>query len=78
MKLALAIAVVLAACTGPKAKPESPIVNEGSAVPERCCCKAFPLSSEDGKPVYDQVNRMECSIQQGECVAEVQCQKPAE
>lgn len=78
MKLALAIAVALAACTGPKAKPESPIVNEGSAVAEHCCCKAFPLSSEDGKPVYSQINRMECSVKQGECVSDIQCETTAE
>lgn len=79
MKLALVITLVLAACTGPKPKPESPIVNEGSDVPEHCCCKSNPLSSEDGKPVYENAtNRMECSTKQGECVADVQCQKSAQ
>jgi hypothetical protein len=77
MKLALAMVLVLAACTGPKPKPESPIVNEGSDVPEHCCCKSTPLSSEDGKPVYDVANRMECSAKQGQCVAELQC-KPSQ
>ncbi|HEU4728641.1 MAG TPA: hypothetical protein VFT22_12145 [Kofleriaceae bacterium] len=75
MKLVLAVTLALAACGGPKAKPESPIVNEGSDVPESCCCKSNPLSSEDGKPVYAMTNRMECSTQQGECVPDVQCQK---
>jgi hypothetical protein len=75
MKLALAMTLVLAACTGPKPKPESPIVNEGSDVPEHCCCRSNPLSSEDGKPVYDVANRMECSAKQGECVADIQCKK---
>lgn len=74
MKLALAM-VLLAACTGPKAKPESPLVKEGPAVPENCCCKSNPLSSDDGKPVYQMEARMECSVQQGECVADVQCDK---
>jgi hypothetical protein len=74
MKLVLAIALVVAACSGPKPKPESPIVDEGSAVPETCCCKSNPLTSDDGKPVYGMVNRMECSTQPGECVADVQCQ----
>ena len=73
MKLALAIAMGLVACTGPKPKPESPIVNEGSDVSESCCCKSNPLSSEDGKPVYEAANRMECSGKQGTCVPEVQC-----
>ncbi len=76
MKLVLAMAVVLAACGGPKPKPESAIVNEGSDTPENCCCKSNPLTSEDGKPVYDMANRMECSAKQGECVADVQCVKP--
>jgi len=74
MKLALAL-LVLAACGGPMAKPESPIVNEGSDTPETCCCKSFPLTSEDGKPVYDMSPRMECSARQGECVPDVQCRK---
>jgi hypothetical protein len=76
MKLAPALLLVIAACTGPKPKPASPIV-EGADVPETCCCKSSPLSSEDGKPVYATDNRMECSAKQGECVPDVQCQKTA-
>ena len=75
MKRVLAMMWMLAACSGPAAKPESPIVKEGSDVPESCCCKSNPLTSEDGKPVYNMTNRMECSTQQGECVPDVQCQK---
>jgi hypothetical protein len=75
MKLVLAMMLVLAACGGPKPKPESPIVDEGSDNPESCCCKSNPLTSEDGKPVYEMSNRMECSAKQGECVPDVQCQK---
>lgn len=80
MKLALALTLTLAACGSPKAKPESPIVDEGPATPESCCCKHYPQTSEDGKPVYEMANRMECSTQQGECVPDVQCNKtqPAE
>ncbi len=72
MKLALAL-LVLAACGGPQAKQESPLVNEGSDVPETCCCKSFPLTSEDGKPVFEMAPRMECSARQGTCVPDVQC-----
>ena len=72
MKLALAL-LVLAACGGPMAKPESPIVNEGSDTPETCCCKSFPLTSEDGKPVFEMAPRMECSARPGTCVSDVQC-----
>jgi hypothetical protein len=73
MKLALAL-TLLAACGAPP-KKESPIVNEGSAVPESCCCITHPLTSADGKPVYEMTPRMECSTQQGECVPDVQCSK---
>jgi hypothetical protein len=75
MKRVLAVMLVLAACGGPKPKRESPIVNEGSDTPETCCCKSFPLTTEDGKPAYGMTPRMECSTKQGECVADVQCQK---
>ena len=73
MKRVLVLLVMLAACGGPKPKKESPIVNEGADVPETCCCKSFPLSSEDGKAVYAMTPRMECSTKQGECVPDVQC-----
>jgi hypothetical protein len=69
---ALTLALVLAACGGPSKKSD-PIVNEGSAVPDTCCCKSTPLTSEDGKPVFEMANRMECSTKQGECVPDVQC-----
>ena len=77
MKLALAL-LLLVACSGPKPKPESPIVNEGSDVPETCCSKSSPLSSEDGKPFYEMTGRITCSTKPGECVPDVQCQKPAD
>ena len=73
MKLPLVALLLLAACGGPQAKPESPIVNEGSDTPETCCCKSFPLTSEDGKPVFEMAPRMECSARQGTCVNDVQC-----
>jgi hypothetical protein len=75
MKLVLATMWVLAACGGTAPRRESPIVNEGADVPATCCCKAFPLTSEDGKPVFAVDNRMECSAKQGECVPDVQCEK---
>jgi hypothetical protein len=73
MKLALVATLLLAACGGMKAKPESPLVNEGSNVPETCCCKSFPLTSEDGSAALEMAPRMECSAKQGTCVGDVQC-----
>lgn len=69
---------LLAAC-GPAPKPEGPIVKEGSAVPETCCCKSTPMTSVDGLPVYEPgANRMECSTRQGTCVDDVQCEGKAQ
>lgn len=67
---------LLVACSGPKAKPESPIVNEGSQkVPETCCCKSQPIAG-DGSFVYEaNTGRMDCSTKQGTCVDDVQCTK---
>lgn len=69
----VATLLALAACSGVQSRRESPLVNEGSDTPETCCCKSFPLSSEDGKPVFEMTPRMECSVRQGECVPDVQC-----
>jgi len=74
IRFGLALAFVVAACGGPKQKPDSPFVEEGSAQKETCCCKSFPISS-DGSPSYDpNINRIECGNQQGTCVDDVQCQ----
>jgi len=63
----------LAACGGQNKKADIPPGSEGSAIPETCCCKSTPLTSEDGKPVFEMANRMECSTKQGACVDDVQC-----
>jgi hypothetical protein len=74
MKRTLMLAVMMVvACGGPKKSSEHTIVPEGSATPESCCCKSNPMTSEDGKPVYEMSNPMECSSHQGDCVSEVQC-----
>lgn len=63
-----------AACGGGKSQPESPLVKEsGPPVSDSCCCKSNPLTAEDGKPVHENANRMECSAKQGTCVAEGMC-----
>jgi len=78
MRILVALSLVLAACSGPTKKPVEPGTTEGSdSAAETCCCKSFPLTSEDGKPAYEQGGRMECSSKQGECVADVQCQAQA-
>ena len=74
MKLAFALLVGLAACSGIQPKKEPPLVQEGSDVPADCCCKTTPLSGDD-RPVFAMANRMECSTQQGTCMPDVQCQK---
>lgn len=73
MKLLLLASFMLAACSGPKAKPESPLVDEGSAVPVDCCCKFTPIASVDGLAKFERHNRMECGSKQGTCVDDVQC-----
>jgi hypothetical protein len=77
--LTIGLLALAAACSGPKTKPTgtgSPIVTEGSGVSESCCCKSQPLTSEDGKPLFEaSTNRMECSTKPGECVPDVQCQQ---
>jgi hypothetical protein len=71
MRYLAALAVLVIACGGPKAKKET-LVNDDT--PSNCCCKTVPTTAEkEITPVYAQQNRMECSTNQGECVADVQC-----
>jgi hypothetical protein len=59
------------ACSAP---PKKEVDNPtGSDTPDACCCKSTPMTSEDGKPIFERINRMECSTKQGECVFDVQC-----
>ena len=74
MRILIACTLAFAACSQP-AKPISKQNDTGSDVPVECCCKSNPLTSEDGKPVYEMTNRMECSTKQGACVPDVQCKK---
>ena len=70
----LALILSIAACGGPTKKKLAPGTTEGSdSASETCCCKSNPVGADDGKPVYDNGNRMECSSKQGECVPDVQC-----
>lgn len=72
----LALGFGIIACGGPTKKQVPPGTTEGSdSASETCCCKSNPIAADDGKPVYENGNRMECSSKQGECVADVQCQQ---
>lgn len=72
MRTLLALSLVLAACGGPPKKTVAQETANDTAA-ETCCCKSNPLTSEDGMPVYENGNRMECSSKQGTCVDDVQC-----
>nr|HEX4315771.1 hypothetical protein [Kofleriaceae bacterium] len=72
VSLLVAAGIVVAACGGPP-KKTADIAPTGSAS-DTCCCKSTPMTSDDGKPVYEgNLGRMECSTKQGECVSDVQC-----
>lgn len=73
MRILVTLSLVLAACGG-SAKSTAVTDTTDTAV-ETCCCKSHPQTSEDGQPVYEAGNVMECSAKQGECVDEVQCQQ---
>jgi hypothetical protein len=77
--VSFALIVGLIACSGPSKKKTEIGATEGSDVAgDTCCCKSNPIAADDGKPVYENGNRMECSSKQGECVPEVQCAQSAQ
>jgi hypothetical protein len=39
---------------------------------ENCCCRWLPIGGE-GRASYEDINRMECSGKQGECMGESNC-----
>lgn len=73
MKRFLALVILVAACGAP-VKKKTVGEEAGSAqANDACCCKSTPMTSEDGKPVYEKTSTMECSGKQGTCVPDVQC-----
>ncbi len=71
---AATLTLTLIACSGPTKKKTEIGATEGSdSASETCCCKSNPIAADDGKPAYENGNRMECSSKQGECVPDVQC-----
>jgi hypothetical protein len=75
MRIILGLLLVAAACSGPTKKPGGAGDGSADVAAETCCCKSNPLTSDDGQPVYENGNRMECSAKQGTCVDDVQCQQ---
>ncbi|CAN5892057.1 hypothetical protein BH11MYX2_BH11MYX2_40320 [soil metagenome] len=78
ISVACMLAAATYACGGSK-----PATNNGTGpgseqAVETCCCKSNPLTSEDGSPVFEPGNRMECGSKQGTCVDDVQCQNTAQ
>ena len=72
--LALFAVTVLAFACGSNPKKESALVNEGSDSSPNCCCKTLPATAEkEIQPIYNNLGRMECSSNHGDCVDDVQC-----
>jgi hypothetical protein len=62
------------ACGGP---PKKPVDLENDQVEnDPCCCRWVSIGSEKGQASYAETNRMECSLQQGECMAASNCAAP--
>jgi hypothetical protein len=69
---ALGIALLLiAGCATPTKRPVEK--ENDSLESETCCCRWTPIGSDGGKPTYQESNRMECSQNQGECMAASNC-----
>jgi hypothetical protein len=64
------LVVVIAACSAPPKKTAVDMPT-GSDTGEKCCCKSTPISEE--KAIFENINRMDCSTKQGDCVSDVQC-----
>lgn len=69
--LGTALLVVVACATTPAKRPIDR--DNDQLESESCCCKWTPIGSDDGKPVYEDMNRMECGEKQGECLAAGNC-----
>ncbi len=80
MRIAIALIscaglLVATACGGSQPPPSKEAEKPADTAAESCCCKFFQMASDDGLPLYEVGNRIECSTKQGTCVDEVQCQK---
>ncbi|MGE0867805.1 MAG: hypothetical protein AB7P03_04555 [Kofleriaceae bacterium] len=77
MRNFVALAFLVAAACGGSQAPATQAGPGSDTAAESCCCKFTPMASEDGKPVYEHGNRIECSSRQGTCVDDVQCEASA-
>lgn len=68
----LGIALLFAAaCATPVKRP---VEKENDTLEsDTCCCRWTPIGSDNGKPTHQELNRMECSQNQGECMAASSC-----
>ncbi len=74
MRSVLALALLwlhVAACSAPPKKVVEPENDQIES--DTCCCRWVPIGSENGRPSYEEINRMECSEKQGECMAAENC-----
>ncbi len=70
-RLALGFVVLFAmACATPTKR--APLPDNDQLESETCCCRFTPIGSE-GRALYEDTNRMECSEKQGECMGESNC-----
>jgi hypothetical protein len=58
------------ACASPTKRPAP--IEDDQLESENCCCRWTPIGS-GGRASYEDLNRMECSEKQGECMGESNC-----
>jgi len=78
MKKAGAIVAMMMLAVGCGGAPKKPVDRSNDVAIESCCCKWTPIVSDNGKAMFANENRMECSGKQGTCVAEMQCNSEPE
>lgn len=58
------------ACASPVKKAAAP--ENDTLESNNCCCRWVPIGDE-GRASYNDINRMECSEKQGECMGDTNC-----
>lgn len=74
--VALASALVAAACSGPAKKPVDPTPKDVESTRETCCCKHLEFGGDGYE--FTGLTSLQCSQRSGECVDDVQCPEGAE